>query len=637
MLLRICVLWVGLLALSAAGEAAARALASSDISDRVDGTVDNPVFVRDMVAADFNDDGTMDLAISSWGPDGSSAVVVVSGAHLPWGTMVASDEMAFVAMGQPQPGDDFGVSLAAGDVTGDGIPDLAVGAPSATNQGDGGEDLFNAGRIYIYSGGDISDWTGNPYATILGGQPEARLGEKVAVGPLLGIAARHEVVGCAPGYESDAHPGEVGGLLVWMDLPGNAGMDGAAIKLVHDQLVCSDIALGAHQVGDGASDIFVGDATAASGAGVLYVVDAVQTPNEGAPLADNLALTIRASGDVAGLGTSVALASNLGLGGPGYDVAVGAPGSHGGAGRVVLLDLEGLPSDVTEMDTSTAIGHVVGDEPYHQVGSALAATDGFGGLPDSQLWIGAWDSNPQVDGGGAVGMFEPATALSMGAEIKFEELPGRVDGMVPQGHMGQLLTAGDLDADGRPDVTIIEPDSEYGAIYILRSMHFNNADADGYLDLLGDCDDSNDQVQPWAEELCDGLDNDCDGDLLEEEKDQDQDGWIACGGDCDDENADVNPDVPEDCEDGIDNDCDGAVDGDDEECGGTPGDDDDTGGEGGDDDDTGGEGADDDDDDAAGDDEAPAGFHCMCESAPLRSVVSPWLLLPALALLIRRR
>ena len=98
-----------------------------------------------------------------------------------------------------------------------------------------------------------------------------------------------------------------------------------------------------------------------------------------------------------------------------------------------------------------------------------------------------------------------------------------------------------------------------------------DADGDGVDSIEcggGDCDDTNPAIYPGASEVCDaeGVDEDCDPTTIGN-SDRDGDGFIntqccngdRCGEDCDDTRRGTNPDVPEVC-DGRDNDCDGEVD-----------------------------------------------------------------------------
>ncbi|MFM7202590.1 MAG: MopE-related protein [Myxococcota bacterium] len=82
-------------------------------------------------------------------------------------------------------------------------------------------------------------------------------------------------------------------------------------------------------------------------------------------------------------------------------------------------------------------------------------------------------------------------------------------------------------------------------------------DGDGYSELEGDCNDSTGQVYPGAEEIpYDGIDQDCSGlDLTDVDGDGYQGG--ASGADCDDNKADVYPTASEIPYDGIDQDCSG--------------------------------------------------------------------------------
>ncbi len=87
-----------------------------------------------------------------------------------------------------------------------------------------------------------------------------------------------------------------------------------------------------------------------------------------------------------------------------------------------------------------------------------------------------------------------------------------------------------------------------------------DADVDGYLDSAcggDDCDETDPARNPGAAEICDGIDNDCDGVVPADEVDADVDGEVACE-DCDDADPANFHGNAEVC-DGGDNDCDGAT------------------------------------------------------------------------------
>ena len=118
-----------------------------------------------------------------------------------------------------------------------------------------------------------------------------------------------------------------------------------------------------------------------------------------------------------------------------------------------------------------------------------------------------------------------------------------------------------------------------------EDREIGDADGDGTPE-FADCDDGDASVHPFADETCNGVDDDCDGEVDEGYAvlvypDLDGDGFGAeppvevcepdedaarVGGDCDDTDADVHPGAREIWDDGIDNDCNGEIDTDAQGC-----------------------------------------------------------------------
>ena len=125
-----------------------------------------------------------------------------------------------------------------------------------------------------------------------------------------------------------------------------------------------------------------------------------------------------------------------------------------------------------------------------------------------------------------------------------EDCDGRVDEDFDADSDG-FVTDADLDGDGTPD-----------------------CEAGGYDAAELDCDDASQVVFPGGPEVCDGLDSDCDGDLVDGYPDVDGDGEPDCTDvdvdgdgdpaitDCDDLDPAVFTGAPELCDD-VDSDCDG--------------------------------------------------------------------------------
>ena len=141
---------------------------------------------------------------------------------------------------------------------------------------------------------------------------------------------------------------------------------------------------------------------------------------------------------------------------------------------------------------------------------------------------------------------------------------------------------GAVDAPNPVDGVLVYADFDMDSWGVASHTEIRCGITVGFSRFSGDCDDTDDAISPSAIEVCDGVDNDCDGitdaDALAGSifyRDADSDGYgdpdslvKACSRpfgfvdnalDCLDSNASVSPDGTESCN-GVDDDCDGVID-----------------------------------------------------------------------------
>ncbi len=186
------------------------------------------------------------------------------------------------------------------------------------------------------------------------------------------------------------------------------------------------------------------------------------------------------------------------------------------------------------------------------------------------------------------------TSQACTAPAGFAALTGDCDDTNAARKPGAVEVCNDLDddCDGLADEGVATHtyfrDQDADGYGVSTSTVIDCAKPAGYATVAGDCDDSLATRHPNAPELCNSLDDDCDGAVDESPvgapkwfADVDADGfgnpgntqvkctapttggigWVEVGGDCNDVEDDIYPGAPEQC-DGVDQDCDAIIDAD---------------------------------------------------------------------------
>ena len=284
-----------------------------------------------LAAADFDADGRAELVVGapSWlGGAGRIEVLRYNasrGEHGPAFLATSYHQATPGIADDPEPGDWFGRSLAAGDFDGDGFPDLAIGVPAEDLEG-----VFNAGAVHVLFGGysglsvvGSEFWHQRSSGILDDLEPDDQFGSALAAGDINGDTYDDLAVGVPLENHTLVDQGAVNVIFgSWTGLTRDGDhflTVGTTPAFSHGQL---GYALAAGDInGDGYADLAIGAPIGLNGEGFVAVTYG-GPGGPGALFVHRQIVDPPETGDLLGYAVAIGDFNNDGFG----DVAAGAPG-----------------------------------------------------------------------------------------------------------------------------------------------------------------------------------------------------------------------------------------------------------------------------------------------------------------------
>ncbi|MDQ7007254.1 MAG: MopE-related protein [Acidobacteriota bacterium] len=425
--------------------------------------------------SDVTGDGVPDIAIGA-------TRIPITGSRDSVMVVSGADRSLWCRIIDPTGTSDFGGAVAGlGDIDGDGTPDLAVGRP------------YGSGTVFLYSGSDCRELARCEDVTA------GRLGFSLASIPdlngdgfpeILAGAIQTDVADVNDAGRIDVFSFDGGGCVLHMQLELPEGQTNGNLG--------SAVAAAPDMTGDGVPEIIAGawgtvvsnrnsagSVALFSGADGAYIRSMTDPRPENQA---NLGQSVAAVPDMDGDGTA--------------EIASGAPGWNGGRGAVLFFSgADGSLLCRGEATPGLASG---------KLGEAITMVGDLDEDGTADLAAGAPHS--YHNGKARVGMvavFSTARCSMVRALFDREAIEGDKLGT-------SVDSCGDINGDGVDDIVAGAPyvdlpgEIDVGATFFF--VHESDCDGDGFGRWGGDCNDDSAAVYPTQVESCiDGIDDNCDG------------------------------------------------------------------------------------------------------------------------------